>query len=171
MKIVILGYSGAGKSNLANSLGEITNLSVTYLDCIQFVENWKTRDTNEAIEMVKEVLGKQSWIIEGNYSQFLFDQRMNDADYILFLNYPRFICLARVFKRYIENKGKTRESIADGCIEKIDFEFLWWVLVLQRQKKYRYKMFDITKNKYSGKFYEFKSDIEVNQFIKETFIQ
>ena len=30
--------------------------------------------------------------------------------------------------RYLRFRGKTRESIADGCIEQLNWEFLWWIL-------------------------------------------
>ena len=44
------------------------------------------------------------------------------------LCFGRFTCLSRVLKRWWKNRGKVRYSSAPGCEEKIDAEFLWWVL-------------------------------------------
>jgi len=44
------------------------------------------------------------------------------------LCFDRFTCLSRVLKRWWKNRGKVRSSSAPGCEEKIDAEFLWWVL-------------------------------------------
>lgn len=49
-----------------------------------------------------------------------------------FTKYPcrlkRFTCLKRVVSRYKTYKGKAHPDIAKGCNEKIDLEFLSWVL-------------------------------------------
>ena len=51
------------------------------------------------------------------------DLRFGACDTIIFLNFPRLICLYRVLKRYLQFKGKTRPDLAQGCPEQISFEF------------------------------------------------
>ena len=50
------------------------------------------------------------------------------------MNFPRRICFPQAFKRYLNYKNKTRESMADGCNEKFDLEFIKWLLFEGRKK-------------------------------------
>ncbi|MEG0239335.1 MAG: DNA topology modulation protein FlaR [Anaerorhabdus sp.] len=166
MKIAIIGYSGSGKSTLAKTLGQIFQAPVYHYDCIQFTQGWKERDRDEVKELVNESLSHSSWVIDGNYSAFEFDRRMSEANLIVFMNFPRRIAFPRVIKRYYENKGKTRDSIAEGCIEKIDLEFIYWCLIKGRSRKYttRYKN---QRHIYEDKFIECKNDKDVAKLIEQ----
>lgn len=62
---------------------------------------------------------------------------MEEATQIIFLDFPRHICLFRVVKRYFTYRGKSRESISNGCEEKIDREFLWWIIHEGRNKVHK----------------------------------
>ena len=132
MKIVIIGYSGSGKSTLAKTLGNYYNIPVLHLDSVHFKPGWIERDDLESNEIVKEFMSKnQSWIIDGNYKNIAVE-RFESSDQLIFLNYNRFTCLIGVIKRYFQNKGKTRKDMAEGCNEKLDLTFLWWVFVKGR---------------------------------------
>ena len=39
--------------------------------------------------------------------------------------------------RYLRYHGRARESMAEGCDEKIDLEFIWWVLHEGRNRSHR----------------------------------
>lgn len=166
MKIAIIGYSGSGKSTLAKKFGEIIHAPVYHYDCIHFTDGWKERDRDEVAKLVDNSLSQSSWVIDGNYSAFEFDRRMSDADLIVFMNFPRRIAFPRVIKRYIQNKGKSRDSIAQGCVEKVDLEFIYWCLIKGRTSKYagRYKKQGIL---YKEKFVECKSDKDVVRLIED----
>ena len=127
MKIAIFGYSGAGKSTLAKRLAQEIGVEPLFLDRVHFMPNWVEREPEAARELVREEMSKPHWVIDGNYTYLLREERMRDADEIIFLNYPRLICLFRAMKRHREFRGSTRESMADGCIERMNFEFAWWV--------------------------------------------
>ncbi|MGL4773550.1 MAG: DNA topology modulation protein FlaR, partial [Clostridium sp.] len=128
MKIAIIGNSGSGKSTLARILGDHYKIPVLFLDTVQFVTNWKVRDKDEGRDIVLEFMKNTSWVIDGNYTGFYQRERLEEADKIIFMNFPRRVCLYRAIKRYFMYKGKTRESMTEGCNEKIDFEFVWWIL-------------------------------------------
>lgn len=68
----------------------------------------------------------ESWIIDGNYTSTL-DIRMAAADTIIYLDYPRTLCLYRAFKRRIQYAGKTRPDLASGCPEKLDWSHVQWI--------------------------------------------
>ena len=141
MKIVIIGYSGSGKSTLAKTLGRYYNIPVLHLDSVHFKPGWVERDDRESNEIVKNFMSDNtSWIIDGNYRNIAPD-RFESADQLIFLNYNRFICLTGVIKRYFQNKGKTRKDMAEGCDEKLDLAFLWWVFAKGRAKSRKKRLF------------------------------
>ena len=129
MKIAILGFSGSGKSTLAQALGEITGAPVLHLDTVQFLPNWQVREAAEKQRMVEDFLDSHSsWIIDGNYRKFSFDRRLKEADQIWILLFGRATRLWRVCRRYRQYKGQSRPDMAEGCSEKLDGEFIRWVL-------------------------------------------
>ena len=164
MKIAIIGYSGSGKSTLTKKLSEIYNCPLLYLDTIQFEANWKIRDIDEGRLMVGEFLKNDSWIIDGNYREFLQEKRLQDADKIIFMNFPRHICFPQAFKRYLHYKNKTRESMADGCNEKFDLEFIKWLLFEGRKKSIKNHYNEICKC-YKDKITIFRNNKDVENFL------
>lgn len=164
MKIAIIGYSGSGKSTLAKKLSEIYNCPLLYLDTIQFEANWKIRDIDEGRLMVGEFLKNDSWVIDGNYREFLQEKRLQDADKIIFMNFPRRICFPQAFKRYLHYKNKTRESMADGCNEKFDLEFIKWLLFEGRKKSIKNHYNEICKC-YKDKITIFRNNKDVENFL------
>lgn len=164
MKIAIIGYSGSGKSTLTKKLSEIYNCPLLYLDTIQFEANWKIRDIDEGRLMVGEFLKNDSWIIDGNYREFLQEKRLQDADKIIFMNFPRHICFPQAFKRYLHYKNKTRESMADGCNEKFDLEFIKWLLFEGRKKSIKNHYNEIYKC-YKDKITIFRNNKDVENFL------
>jgi adenylate kinase family enzyme len=138
MKIAVLGYSGSGKSTLARRLADYYQIPVLFLDTVQFLPGWVERDREEGRSIVSGFLSdNESWVIDGNYQCFLQKERLEQADRIILLHFPRGICLYRAVRRYLRYRGKTRESMAAGCAEKMDREFLWWILHKGRTKQRR----------------------------------
>jgi len=128
MKIAIIGFSGSGKSTLAKRLGGELGIEPLYLDRVHFLPGWTEREPEAAREIVRNEMAKRDWVIDGNYRYLLREERLHDADEIFFLAYPRLVCLMRALKRHRDFRGKTRESAADGCIERMNWEFAWWIL-------------------------------------------
>lgn len=137
MKIAVIGYSGAGKSTLAKRIANEIGLSALHLDQTHFLPNWEEREPEESRQIVRAELAKPDWVIDGNYPALLWDERLMDADRILWLNYPRIACLCRVIRRNWRYRGRVRDSMAEGCVEKLDLEFVWWILYEGRTFQYR----------------------------------
>lgn len=164
-KIAIIGYSGSGKSTLTKKLGQRYMCEVLHLDCVHWLPGWRERDRVEMNKHVAHFLDSHdSWVIDGNYSAACYERRMEEATQIIFLDFPRRICLFRVIKRYLTYRGKTRESITSGCEEKIDREFLWWIIHKGRNKEHKEKYCNVYK-KYSGKMVVLKSPRAVRAFL------
>ena len=129
MKIAIIGHSGSGKSTLARKLSEKYDLPVLHFDAVQFRPNWEIRPQASKEIMTKVFLDLHTdWVIDGNYSKLYYPRRMEEADVIVVMLFNRWRCLWRVTKRYLKYKDKTRPDMGPGCKEKLDWEFVKWIL-------------------------------------------
>jgi adenylate kinase family enzyme len=126
-RIIIIGNSGSGKTTLSYSLGELLNLPIVHLDKEYWKEGWIGTPKEEWKKKVKSLVSDSEWIMDGNFGSSL-EIRLHRADTIIFLDYNRFICLLSVLKRWRTYLGKTRPDMTEGCPEKIDFDFLRWIL-------------------------------------------
>lgn len=134
-RIMVIGVSsGVGKSTFARRLGELTGLEVTHLDRLYWKPNWVEASKEEFIEAQQQVVLNNEWIIEGNYTD-TFDIREPHADTIIYLELPLWVCLYRVLKRRVQYHGKTRDDIGEGCQEKIDKEFLKFIVTTYGPRK------------------------------------
>lgn len=164
MKISILGYSGSGKSTLARRISEKNSLNLLHLDTVQWLPNWVENDTETGKKIVAEFMKSNNWIIEGNYTKFYQNERMEQADKIIFVEFSAVQCLYRVFKRYFTYRGRSRPDMGEGCSEKIDLEFIWWVIYLGRNKAKRIQYQKI-KDKYSDKIIVIKNQKQLDNYI------
>lgn len=166
MKITIIGYSGSGKSTLAENLARSYSIPKLHMDTLQFQPGWIDSDRDWMEKEMKQFLSDhKDWVIDGNYSWCFYERRMAEADKIIFLNFSRWNCLYRAFKRYLKYRHKTRESMAPGCPEKFDWEFIRWILWDGRTKnaKERYRNIRST---YPDKFISLKNQKELDAFLK-----
>ena len=138
MKIAVIGYSGSGKSTLAGKLGEQYGVDALYLDRVFWLPGWQHRERDEMRCLVGGYLDShETWVIDGNYSRIHFERRMEEADRIILMQFSPISCLFRAWKRYRRNKGTTRPSMGEGCPEKMDAEFVRWLLWKGRSKESR----------------------------------
>lgn len=166
MKIATVGYSGSGKSTTATKLGAIYNIPVLHLDTVQFMENWQERPPADSQRIVADFMTENdSWVIDGNYKAFYQQQRLEQADMIIFFNFNRFVCLARVLKRFIKFRNRTRPSMAAGCDEKLDFRFVKWILHDGRTAAYKKHYADICKT-HSKKVVIIKNQRQLDDFLR-----
>jgi len=162
-RIMILGSAGSGKSTLATKLSEIIGAPVIHLDQLFWNSGWVETPSEIMSERAISAASNESWIIDGNYSRTL-EYRMERADSIIFIDFNRYFCIYRVFKRWIKNHGKTRPDMGEGCPEKIDLPFLKWIW--NYPKRTRNDTLEKIYN--SGKtVYHLRSRREVRAFIQK----
>ncbi len=125
-RILIIGSGGAGKSTLARRMSEISGIPLIHLDRHYWRAGWEQTPKAEWMEMVAELIAADEWIIDGNFDGSL-DLRLSRADTVIFLDMPRYLCFYRVIKRRLTFRGTNRPDMAEGCHEKLDLEFLWWL--------------------------------------------
>jgi len=99
---------------------------VVHLDTLYWRPGWVEPSQQEWREQVRQAVQPEAWVIDGNYSATM-DLRFERADTVIFLDFPRRICLYRELKRSIRNRGRVRSDCAPGCQERVEWHFLKWV--------------------------------------------
>lgn len=170
-KIAIIGGPGTGKSTLAKNLGKEMKLPVYHIDGIHHLKNWEIRPTQERDAIISEKVKEPKWIIDGTYKATL-EERVINADLIIFLDYSTIAKLKGILSRYFKNKGQEKPEIP-GCKEKMDWKFIQLTIKWNKTKRkivkdildrYKDKKILIFKNRRSlNKWYEnkFKKGIEL----------
>lgn len=163
MKILIKGPAGSGKSTLGKILSRYYNIPVLHLDSVYWLPEWKNRSDEEFNEIVLKFMNdNESWIIEGNYTR-IAPSRDQEADTTYILDYNRFACLRSVIKRYKQSKGKIREDL--GLEDKLDWDFISWILFKGRTKKQRDRIKWMIKH--NRNVIVFKNRRKLNKYLKE----
>ena len=125
-RIIVRGTSGAGKTWMARAIGEILGIEPTEIDAISHLPDWQERPREELKTILSRVVESDAWIIDGNYGGTM-GIRFSAADTVIFLDFPRWLCIFRVIRRRLQYRGRNRPDMAPGCPEKIDWAFLKWV--------------------------------------------
>lgn len=134
-KIIVAGVSaGAGKSTFAKNLSDRLEIPVHHLDAYYWKAGWVERDPEEFRQLQQQLVAGEAWIIEGNYASTM-EIRLPEADTFIYLELPLRVCLYRVLKRWLQNYGKTRPDMAEGCTEKMDKEFLKFIVTTYSARK------------------------------------
>lgn len=130
-RVLVIGSPGAGKSTLSHDLARRSGLSLHHLDRIHWLPGWIERDRDEARGMVEQVLAQDRWIIDGNYGSTM-PLRLPRADTVVWLDYPTSLCFGRALNRWWRYRGRNRPDMTEGCPERLNFEFLLYVLMFRR---------------------------------------
>jgi len=125
-RILVVGSGGAGKSYVAGRLAAATGLPLIHLDQHYWKPGWEPLAPEAWQHMVATLCARGEWIMDGNYSATL-RQRLLAADAVVFLDVPRWRCVARVLGRIVRHWGRTRPELPPGCPERFDAAFLLWV--------------------------------------------
>lgn len=166
MKIAIIGNPGSGKSTLASQLHTILNIPLFHLDQYFWQPGWQRPNRDEFKKTHDQLCDQKEWIIEGMATR-LFEYRINQADVIIFLDVPLYICLYRIFKRALFNFGKVFFSSAPGCPEKFpDYEFLQYVWNFNKKQKPAVQEL-LQHHKGQKKIFIIKNQTDLNKLIKK----
>ena len=134
-KIMVIGVSsGVGKSTFADRLGQALNIPVVHLDSLFWKPGWVEATVDEFKESQRKVVQQEKWVIDGNYSNS-YEIREPLADTVIYLELPLRVCLFRVLKRYWKHRGTTRPDLGEGCTEKLDSEFLKFIVTTYKRRK------------------------------------
>ena len=164
MKIMVIGYSSSGKSTFSKRLSIIHHLPVLHIDRIFFAPNWVDRDRKIVEAEIREFMQQDGWIIDGLY-RHLATERFEQANQIFIFDFNRFKCLYGAIHRRIKYHNQNRDSIADGCKERLNFSFIWWILHSGRRKNSK-ELLKRIKIDYQDKVIVFKSRRQTNRYLR-----
>ncbi len=132
-RVLVIGNSGAGKTTFSTELGKLTALPVVHLDKAYWQPGWVQTPKEAWRKCVSELVRQEQWIIDGSFASTL-DIRLPRADTVIFLDFPRYRCMYRIFKRAITRYGQVRFDMGEDCPEKFDWEFTKWVWHYRRDQ-------------------------------------
>jgi adenylate kinase family enzyme len=125
-RILVIGSPGAGKSTLASRIAGRLDLPLIHLDREYFGPGWTTPTKPEWRERVKALAARPEWVTDGNYAS-TFDLRVPRATAIVWLDLPRWRCLAGVLWRVAKNYGRGRPDLGAAGPERFDPSFMRWI--------------------------------------------
>jgi adenylate kinase family enzyme len=134
-RVLVMGSSGSGKSTFARRLSEMTGIPFVSLDALYWKPGWVASDKAEFRERLTEVALQPRWIMDGNFPSHLVELRRDACDTVIWFDLPRRSCMFGIMRRIAGSYGKVRPEMAEGCPERIDFEFFRYVWTYRRQQR------------------------------------
>ena len=128
-RVIVIGCPGSGKSTISRKLHNKTGIPLYYLDMMYWNADKTTVEKSVFLERLSDVLEKDEWIIDGNYSSTM-ELRMVACDTVIFLDYPLDVCLDGIRER----RGKPRSDMPWIETEE-DEEFIEFIKSYNEQQK------------------------------------
>lgn len=126
-RALIIGPCGAGKSTLARTLGDRLGLPFFHMDQLNWRSGWVESSKDEIRARLSEIVATDRWLIDGTYGGTLAE-RLVRADTVVYLDYPISLCVARLLRRIWTYRGRSRPDMPEGCPERLDLAFLWYLI-------------------------------------------
>jgi adenylate kinase family enzyme len=162
-RVLVIGCGGSGKSTLARKLSEATGLPHISLDQVHWRPGWVEMPREEFREAVARLCEAPTWIMDGNYSS-THDIRMPLADTIIWLDYPRRVCISRVLWRVISGYGRVRGDMAAECPERFDWKFLKYIWNFPKAARPRI-VTALEQHGGNARLHHLRSDMDANQLL------
>jgi len=102
-KVIVIGCPGSGKTTFAEKLNKCTGLPLYYLDAIWHKPDRTHISREEYDTKLSEILARDEWIIDGNYSRTI-EGRIQACDTVFLFDLPTEVCLQGAVARL----GKAR---------------------------------------------------------------
>ena len=123
-RVIVVGCQGSGKTTLALGLGRKFRLPVVHLDVLYWRPGWKESDTPSFRTRVADAISQVGWIVDGSFSGLAFDLTLAQAELLVVIERPRWLCLWRVLWRSAFARGGQRPDLPVGCPEQFDANLL-----------------------------------------------
>ncbi len=157
-KTIIIGCPGSGKSTFGRALSKVTGIPLYHLDMLYWNADKTTVSKAVFSERLFEVMKKDEWIIDGNYSSTM-ELRFSFADTVFFLDYPTNICVDGIISR----TGRPRSDMPWIEMGEPDSEFIDFVK--NYNKDQRPKVFELIEKYKDKEIYIFTNRKEADMFL------
>lgn len=125
-RVLIIGGNGCGKTTFAKELAYVLKLPLIHLDALYWRDHW-THAANEEFDLLlRKELVKPTWIMDGNMKRTL-PVRLTYCDTVIFMDYPRRICVFGAIRRFFKNYGKSRPDMGGYCPERLSKESVGFI--------------------------------------------
>ena len=105
-KVIVIGCPGSGKTTFAERLREKSGLPLVYLDAIWHKADRTHISREEFDARLSEILCRDAYIIDGNYSRTV-ERRIAACDTVFLFDLPTEVCLSGAIARL----GKKRPDM------------------------------------------------------------
>ena len=130
-RVAVIGCPGGGKSTFSRALRDRVDLPLYHLDAIYWREDRTHLSREEFYPLMREIIAREEWIIDGNYQSTL-EWRISACDLLIFLDYPAEVCLEGVRAR----RGQKRSDMP-WVEEGDDEEFLAFIRAFETESRPR----------------------------------
>ncbi len=113
-KIAVFGKPGSGKSTLSKALATATGIQLHQLDSIVYKNNGELVDRSSFDEAHENILSSESWIIDGFGPISSFNQRLEAADTLIYIDLSYLTSYWFVTKRLLKGLFVKPEGWPDG---------------------------------------------------------
>jgi adenylate kinase family enzyme len=122
------------------------SVPVYHLDRLFWNPGWVQTPRAEFAARQADLVGRDRWIMDGNYASTM-ELRLQAADTIIFLDFPRWLCIQRVLRRALFERN--RPDMPEGCLERFDWEFIQflyyiWTFPKQRRKHIEHRLRELS---------------------------
>ena len=157
-KVIVIGCCGSGKSTFAGHLHACTGIPLFHLDQLNWNTDKTTVEKTVFLKRVKELIQKDTWIIDGNYGSSM-EMRMQACDTVFFLDYPVDVCIQGIYDRV----GRVRTDMpwVEDEVDEYLIEF-----VKNYEKEDRPEVLNLL-SKYKRKdIHIFRSRLDANRYLE-----
>lgn len=169
-RIVVVGVTGSGKSTLGEQLAQRLHFPFVELDALHWEANWTPAPLDIFRQRVDQALAGAQWVVGGNYSK-VRDLIWTRADTLIWLDYPLYISLIRLFKRSVRRIVTQEDMWGSGNREtwrnqffSRDSLFLWALKSARKTKKSYPKLLTQPEHAHLH-VYRFKSPHDTQQWL------
>jgi adenylate kinase family enzyme len=131
-RIAVIGCPGAGKSTLATLIARATDLPLIHLDAEHWQPGWVEPEREAWLARAAALADGPHWVIDGMYNSTL-PARLRRPTLVVYLDLPTATCLWGAMKRVRRWRGRSRPDMTEGCPEKLDAEFVAYILTFRRR--------------------------------------
>ena len=112
MRINVTGNAGSGKSTLSRQLSRELDLPLIEMDRLIWEAGWQKVPKEQYQTQLAQQLQQKSWVLDG-----VAKLARQQADLIVFLDYPRRVCAWRCAQRNWRYLFRSRPGLPEQCPE------------------------------------------------------